>query len=76
MSIHARFPYAFLQQIRDDLNSITKAVQLLQSTVESIGTVLSGQNTELNNVFSHPTFTDCTVGTLSYVDDEGCTSGF
>ena len=33
--------------------------------------VLSSTTTEADNVLMHPTFTDCTVGVLNYLDDEG-----
>ena len=46
-------------------------VLTLQSTVDSIGAVLSSAQTSLDNVFLHPTFTECTVGTLNYLDDFG-----
>ena len=85
MSVTCRFPYALLQQIQDDLATLTRTVhtlqtqsdsdavllQSLQSTVDSIGAVLSSAETSTTNVFLHPTFTDCVVGTLSYLDDSG-----
>ena len=43
----------------------------LQTTVETIGKVLSSTETNLANAFLHPTFIDCTVGSLSYLDDFG-----
>ena len=36
-----------------------------------MGSVLSSTETDTDNVFLHPTFTDCTVGALSYLDDFG-----
>ena len=85
MSVTCRFPYALLQQIQDDLATLTRTVhtlqtqsdsdsvllQSLQSTVDSIGAVLSSAETSTTNVYLHPTFTDCVVGTLSYLDDSG-----
>ena len=85
MSVTCRFPYALLQQIQDDLATLTRTVhtlqtqsdsdavllQSLQSTVDSIVAVLSSAETPTPNVFLHPTFTDCVVGTLSYLDDDG-----
>ena len=43
----------------------------LQSTVISIGAVLSSTETSTSNMFLHPILTDRTVGTLSYLDDFG-----
>ena len=85
MSVTCRFPFALLQQIQNDLaalpqtvvflqtqkNSDSVLLESLQSTVDSIGAVLSSAQTSLSNVYLHPTFTDCTVGTLSYLDDSG-----
>ena len=83
MSVMCRFPLALLQQIQNDLATLTHTVQTLQtttdnsliltlqSTVDSIAAVLSSTQTSINNVFLHPTFTECTVGTLNYLDDFG-----
>ena len=83
MSVTCRFPLALLQQIQHDLAALTRTVQTLQtttdnslvltlqSTVDSIAAVLSSTQTSINNVFLHPTFTECTVGTLNYLDDFG-----
>ena len=83
MSVTCRFPLALLHQIQNDLAALTRTVQTLQnttdnslvlrlqSTIDSIGSVLSSTQTSLDNVFLHPTFTDCTVGTLNYLDDFG-----
>ena len=37
------------------------------------GLVLSSAETSTSNTFLHPTFTTCTVRTLSYLDDSGVT---
>ena len=85
MSVTCRFPYALLQQLQNDVESLSRTVRALQTqtdnedallhtlrnTVESMGSVLSSTETDTDNVFLHPTFTDCTVGTLSYLDDFG-----
>ena len=83
MSVTCRFPLALLQQIQNDLAALTRTVQTLQtttdnslvltlqSTVDSIAAVLSSTQTSIDNVFLHPTFTECTVGTLNYLDDFG-----
>ena len=83
MSVTCRFPYALLQQLQNDLDTLTRMVHTLQTqvsnddallttlraTVNSMGhAVLSSAETPLTNVFLHPAFTDCTVGTLSYLD--------
>ena len=81
MSVTCRFPLALLQQIQNDLATLTRTVQTLQtttdnslvltlqSTVDSIAAVLSSTQTSIDNVFLHPTFTECTVGTLNYLDN-------
>ena len=85
MSVTCRFPFALLQQIQNDLAALTQTVvslqtqnnsdsvllESLQSTVNSISAVLSSAQTSLSNVYLHPTFTDCTMGTLSYLDNSG-----
>ena len=43
----------------------------LQNTIHSVCAVLSSTETDADNVFMHPTFTDCTVGVLNYLDDNG-----
>ena len=84
LSVTCRFPFALLQQIQDDLATLTQTIhsfqaqndnsplqQSLQSTVDSIGTVLASAETSSLNVYLHLTYTNCTVGTLSYLDDDG-----
>ena len=85
MSVTCRFPYTLLQQLQNDVESLSRTVRALQTqtdnedallhtlrnTVESMGSVLSSTETDTDNVFLHPTFTDCTVGALSYLDDFG-----
>ena len=67
MSVTCRFPLALLHQIQNDLAALTRTVQTLQnttdnslvlrlqSTIDSIGSVLSSTQTSLDNVFMHPT---------------------
>ena len=87
MSVTCRFPYALIQQLQKDVESLSKAVAelqsqntaaadgalllRLQSTIDSVCAVLSSTETEADNMLMHPTFTDCTVGTLNYLDDLG-----
>ena len=85
MSVTSRFPFALIQQLQKDVESLSRAVTdlqnataadgalilSLQNTIHSVCAVLSSTETEADNVFMHPTFTDCTVGVLSYLDDEG-----
>ena len=87
MSVTSRFPYALIQQLQKDVESLSRLVTdlqnqntaaadsalivSLQNTIHSVCAVLSSTETETDNVFMHPTFTDCTVGVLKYLDDEG-----
>ena len=87
MSVTCRFPYALLQQIQNDLatlkhtvdtlqtqsNSDDALLHILQDTVHSIGLVLSGQDNTTTTRYMNSLFTDCTEGTLSYLDDNGNT---
>ena len=43
----------------------------LQNTIKSVCAVLSSTETKADHLLMHPTFTDCVVGTLSYLDDLG-----
>ena len=87
MSVTCRFPYALIQQLQKDVESLSKAVADLQSqntaaangalllrmqsTIDSVCAVLSSTETNANSVLMHPTFTECTVGSLNYLDDLG-----
>ena len=87
MSVTSRFPFALIQQLQKDVETLSRAVTTLQNqneaaangtlilslqnTVHSVYAVLSSTETEADNVLMHPTFTDCTVGMLNYLDDEG-----
>ena len=85
MSVTSRFPYALIQQLQKDVESLSRAVASLQNqnaseeslilslqnTLQSVCDVLSSATTESDNLLMHPTFTECTVGVLNYLDDEG-----
>ena len=81
MSVTSRFPFALIQQLQKDVESLSRAVTnlqtqnatdsalilSLQNTLHSVCAVLSSTTTtEADNVFMQPTFTDCTVGVLNY----------
>ena len=86
MSVTSRFTFALIQQLQKDVDALSRAVTdlqnqsaaangslilSLQNTLQSVCDVLSSTTTEPDNVFMHPTFTECTVGVLNYLDDEG-----
>ena len=85
MSVTSRFPFALIQQLQKDVGSLSRLVTelqnqnaddgvlilSLQNTLQSVCAVLSSTTTEPDNMFMHPTFTECTVGVLNYLDDEG-----
>ena len=84
MSVACRLPYTLLKQIQTDLTTLTQTVRslqtqsdkddtlhTLQSTVDSIGAVLCSAETSTSNLLLHPTFMDCKVGTLSFLDNFG-----
>ena len=85
MSFTSRFPYTLIQQLQKDVDSLSRAVTdlqnttaadgsllvSLQNTINSVCAVLSSDETNANSMFMYPTFTDCTVGTLNYLDDLG-----
>ena len=87
MSVTCRFPYALIQQLQKDVETLSKAVAdfqsqntaaadgalllRLQTTIDSVCAVLSSTETNADGMLMHPTFTDCTVGALNYLDDLG-----
>ena len=85
MYVMCRFPFALIQQLQKDVEVLSRTVAdlqaqntaaadgalilNLQNTIHSVCAVLSSTETNADQVFMHPAFTDCVVGSLSYLDD-------